>query len=58
MSVCAYFAFFFMCGYKFNQSRAMLKRLVGRMFLQQTFNKLFDSLSNTVVSCEAREILK
>ncbi|XP_048588484.1 uncharacterized protein LOC116619849 isoform X3 [Nematostella vectensis] len=27
MSVCAYFAFFFMSGYKFIQSRAMLKRL-------------------------------
>lgn len=27
MSVCAYFAFFFMSGYKFRQSKAMLKRL-------------------------------
>eukprot|EP00794_Sanderia_malayensis_P010823 gene10823-11975_t len=27
MSVCAYFAFFFMCGYKFKQCRAVVKRL-------------------------------
>lgn len=27
MSVCSYFAFFFMCGYKMKQSRAMLKRM-------------------------------
>ena len=27
MSVCSYFAFFFMCGYKLRQSQAVLKRL-------------------------------
>ena len=29
MAVCCYFAFFFMSGYKYRQSRAVLKRLVS-----------------------------
>lgn len=34
MSVCCYFAFFFMSGYKYRQSRAALKRLVSMFSLQ------------------------
>ena len=43
MSVCAYFAFFFMCGYKFKQSRAVVNRIVSFLLsISNLITKLFD----------------